>query len=483
MRTILRIGLLVTISMLLSVWMLSCREEAPPLPRAANAASSSPKVGQTSSDAHAEQPQKVPKGQPDSGSWWKARERKREEETKSREIDIETLTALGYLGGYQEAPDFIGVTEYDSDKAFNGANLYVSGHSPTALLIDMRGKLLHKWEHPAPEDYNVKDDRNFWRKVYLFPNGDLLAIFDPHGIIKLNAGSDLLWATPTSYNLHHDLDVTEDGKVYALGKRTRVIPDIHPSLKFVEDLVYVLGADGQKLDSFSIIEAFRETPFEQKMFKRLRSTAVRAYDGGKRALEDFHTNTLEIFDGSLVEISSLFARGNMIFCSPHHNNVWIIDGKRHKVIWNWFGPWNRIHEASIVPPGHLLLFHNGGYQNPDEATSEVLEYKPFTQELVWKYRGDPSRPETAFFSGTSSTALRLENGNTLFVVTESGRAVEVTREKDVVWEFYNPARAGRQLDLIAAIFQLERIPKEEASKWPWLSVRTERGQRRRSSSR
>ena len=63
----------------------------------------------------------------------------------------------------------------------------------------------------------------------------------------------------------------------------------------------------------------------------------------------------------------------------------------------------------------------------------MLEYDFPTREELWRYEGDPARPETTFFSGTSSTAERLTNGNTLIVATESGRAIEVTADGSGNW--------------------------------------------------
>jgi hypothetical protein len=35
-------------------------------------------------------------------------------------------------------------------------------------------------------------------------------------------------------------------------------------------------------------------------------------------------------------------------------------------------------------------------------------------------------------------AQRLPNGNTLITESDKGRAFEVTREGEIVWDFYNP---------------------------------------------
>jgi hypothetical protein len=310
----------------------------------------------------------------------------------------------------------------------------------------------------------VPPDRNFWRRVHLLENGELLAIFDPYGVIKLDRDSNLLWATEPGSHFHHDLDVADDGRIFVLGKRSRVIAPLHPGVKTVEDLVIILDPAGRELDRFSIYEAFIGSPFAEEVLPYLRATAEEAAAKGHSNFEDFHTNTLDVFDGSMAHLSPLFAKGNMLFCSPHSNNVFIIDGETRRVVWNWSGPWYRIHEPQLVPGGRFLLFHNNGYQETENA-SEVLEYDLLTRELMWSYGGVSQGPEDRFFSGTSSTVARLGNGNTLVVVTEAGRTFEVTPDHEVAWDYLNPRRAGDRGELIAAIFQHERIADERVEAW------------------
>ncbi len=63
-----------------------------------------------------------------------------------------------------------------------------------------------------------------------------------------------------------------------------------------------------------------------------------------------------------------------------------------------------------------------------------------------------------FFSELCGTCQRLPNGNTLITESTRGRAFEVTPDKEIVWEFFNPHRAGENDELIATLFELIRIP-------------------------
>jgi hypothetical protein len=58
--------------------------------------------------------------------------------------------ALPYLQGYVKAPERTNVTVYNRGLTEKGYNLYSSGHTGSAYLIDMKGHVLHEWT------YNIK---------------------------------------------------------------------------------------------------------------------------------------------------------------------------------------------------------------------------------------------------------------------------------------------------------------------------------------
>jgi hypothetical protein len=48
----------------------------------------------------------------------------------------------------------------------------------------------------------------------------------------------------------------------------------------------------------------------------------------------------------------------------------------------------------------------------------------------------------------------------LITDTESGWAIEVTPTGEIVWDFYNPHRAGDDGELIASLFELIRLEEK-----------------------
>jgi hypothetical protein len=89
--------------------------------------------------------------------------------------------------------------------------------------------------------------------------------------------------------------------------------------------------------------------------------------------------------------------------------------------------WRMQHDAEFLDNGHLLLYDNGG----SPRGVRILEYDPLTHAIPWLYAGEKTRRFKAYFRGASQ---RLSNGNTLIVDPDNRRLLEVTADKELVWE-------------------------------------------------
>ena len=81
-----------------------------------------------------------------------------------------------------------------------------------------------------------------------------------------------------------------------------------------------------------------------------------------------------------------------------------------------------------------------------------------------EFTGSKSEP---LYSRRSGRIEVLPNGNTLVVETEGGRALELTQDGEVVWEFRSPYRMGDGGDKIANLYSLKRVDARQTS---WLTT-------------
>jgi hypothetical protein len=387
------------------------------------------------------------------GRWRKLRPRrvdpKLSEEQRER---IAQLEAIGYLGGSVEASAQAGVTLHDRERAHQGFNFYTSGHAPEAVLMDMDGNVLHRWRHDFLDiwpDYPkgwLHTGAGFWRRAHLFENGDILAIFEGMGIIKLDKDSNLLWASPVT--AHHDLHVMPDGDVYVLTRRAHLVARIDPEKPILEDFISILDSGGTEKRRVSMLESLERSGFDD------------LWDPADARMGDlFHTNTLEVLDGRIAQDLPAFAAGNVLTSLLIPDLIAVVDLEQEKVVWAAKGSFKKQHDPKVLESGRLLLFDNRGRL----PHSRVIEFDPANPDtLVWEYSGSDDNP---FMSFNCGTAERLPNGNTLITESDGGRAFEVTPEKETVWEFYNPHRAGDDRELIATLFELVRLPPDFPTEW------------------
>jgi hypothetical protein len=363
----------------------------------------------------------------------------------------EALAALPYLQGYRPArPAAATVTVHRPEAVSPGLSLYTSGHASEAALIDSEGRIVHRWSYPLrrlrPELYTDPAARDqirrleYFRRARLLPTGELLAIFEGLGLVKLDAQSKLVWAYRGG--AHHDLDLAEDGTIYLLDREGKEIPRLGRVGGVLEDLVTVLSPAGEVVRRISVLEAFERSAWAPLLARMPNDPDI------------LHTNTLEILDGRLAGRDPAFRRGNLLISVRHLDTVAVLDPRSGEIVWALSEPWRKQHQPTVVGDGHLLVFDNLG---AGRNRSRVLELDPVSREIVWRYGGDRGND---FFSKTLGSCQRLPNGNTLITESENGRALEVTPEGELVWEFVSPHRAGERGELVAVLFEMERLPPD-----------------------
>lgn len=372
--------------------------------------------------------------------------------TAEQREEIKRLESIGYLSGSQTASGVGGVTIHDRARAGRGYNFYTSGHFPGAILMDMDGVVLHEWRcefldaFPDREDLVSEERTHHWRRAYLYPDGDVLAIFEGAGIIRLGKDSNVIWALDNG--AHHDLEVADDGRIFVLTREAHIVPRVNQRTPVLEDFVTILSDDGRELDRISVVQAFWDSDY---------SRALTALDM-KRIGDITHTNTLELLDDSLADRIPAFRGGNALLSFRKLDAIAVLDLEARKITWLMAGPWIGQHQPTVLPNDHILVFDNGG----ETDISRVIEFDPATQEEFWRYGGDH---DDGFYSKSCGSNALLPGGTILITESDAGRAFEVTRDGAIVWEYSNPARAGSRGELIATLFEMVRLPEDFPVGW------------------
>ena len=365
-----------------------------------------------------------------------------------RKPDVDELRALPYVGGTSTEPgDSAGVIRYDEERTCPGARLYTVPMLARAELIDEQGRILRRWQGPA-------GDR--WQRSELLDDGHLLVIGaegqgwrtadgsgrsngsdPPDGpipgstryIMRWDAQGRAIWTRRLP--AHHDIERLEDGRLLTLTCRDREISLDEGTVVVRDDYLTLLDQNGQILEARSILDAVLRAPDRFPL-----QPVAPVESNGMSRMDLLHANSVEwIRHQHLFARDPLYGPGHVLVCFRHQDRMAIFDWEENTVIWAWgqdflSGP----HDARVLENGNILVFDNGLVR----GRSRAVEIDPLTEEVVWEYR---ARPPKSFFTVGRGSAQRLPNGNTLLAESDRGRALEVTPDGQIVWEFLCPHRS------------------------------------------
>jgi len=355
----------------------------------------------------------------------------------------------------------------------------VSGIFSHSELVDMDGSVVQSWNLGG-------------LPVKMLPGGDLIGasgIFPgDYDFVKLSQQSwtgEERWAYQNfapvpggtfAARQHHDFqregnpvgywaprqDFVDDGSTLVLAHSFRSAPQIRDD-GLDDDVIYEVDHAGAlKGTVWQAADHVSEFGFDDAALADIRTR----WPGTR--LEWLHCNSASLvgpnhwFDEGHRE----FAPENIIISSRNANFVAIIERTSGEIVWRVgpdfaghpeekLGQFSGQHNPHLIPKGlpgagNMLVFDNGGvsgYGGPNDTDrysrgwSRVLEFNPVTMDVVWQY-GSASGPDN-FYSNVISNEQRLPNGNTVITIGVEGKVIEVTPDKDIVWQYDYVPGPGR----------------------------------------
>lgn len=366
-----------------------------------------------------------------------------DEATLEQVREIEALQALGYVEGDQPAGEFSGVTLNRVGRALDGFNLYTSEQAVRVFLMDMNGELLHMWEVP----HEGLKNKPRLRRVRLLEGGEILVLIENQQLVRLDRDSNVIWRY--MHPVHHDFDVSEDGTIYVLTRETAIYPSYNANKPIRNNFIVRLSPNGVERSRLSLMKAFEQ------------SICCRHFIRQGMEGDVFHSNTLEVLDGSNVGLDPAFKRGNILTSWRQLDAIGVIDISAGEVVWSMEDTFRRQHQPTLLENGNLLVFDNLDYRRGEDR-SRVVELNPIDGTIEWEFYSTKKFP---FFSHSGGSNIRLANGNTLITETRKGRVFEVDPAGEVVWIYLNPARVLSKKNIIARIYEMQQLDADTPMDW------------------
>jgi hypothetical protein len=359
-----------------------------------------------------------------------------------------------------------GVTLWDKGKALNGYTFLVSGHAQEATLVDMKGRTVHRWAMPFRKAWPihphlrhlVEPNYTAWRQAVLMPNGDVVVVYIGqgaapwgYGLARLDKDSNVIWTV--SDHFHHDVTIGEDGNIYSLVHRisNEKVPEI-PEIKqpYFRDYIVVVSPDGKVLKEIDLFDAmirrFKKTGEEQSLYSFVY----------RRNGDFLHTNTAKYIPKAFADKNPDVETGQILVSFRSMSMLAAVDPETDEVVWTLQGPWKSQHDPDMLPNGNLLIFDNNG-RRVVGGHSSVLEYDPVKEESVWLYTGQ----DHGFDSDIRGGQQKLSNGNILITESQGGRLLELTPEKELVWEWDSPYKSSPDKAYTAVVMGGFRFTEDE----------------------
>ena len=375
--------------------------------------------------------------------------------SEDEQEELEAMNSLPYQSSVEgpQAANPDGVVVYNKKAAAPGLNLYNSYYRAGAYLLDMEGRTIHAWR---PTGLNPR-----WHFVALCGDGDLLVCIEDRALVKLDWNSAVVWERPM--RAHHEIAVAGSGDIYTLTSEEEVVfVDLVP-LPIINDYIVLLDGGGTVKKKISVFDLLRReiAPIDilriyarildprDLVWKALRLKKDRRYQMDRGSpFDPFHDNTITPAER---DIAGVCRRGDILISASARDLIGVVDAAAGRMRWTWGSGKNGLegqHNPTFLANGNVLIFDNG----LKREFSRLIELDPLKKDVVWDYH---SLHPTPFFTSWGGAAERLPNGNTLVTESGDGRVFEITRDEQIVWEFYNPDRTdeGKR----ATIYKMTKI--------------------------
>ena len=381
------------------------------------------------------------------------------------------MSLAGTASAYEAFTGPMGLLQ-NKEGATHGYTLLAPQNSKSTYLIDMQGKVVNEWKSEYPCFY-----------AELLPNGNMLRHSRiPEAGPNFGGAAGLLeefdWSgkkvweykcyTPDKEVSHHTFEVMPNGNVLLLVWEYRSYDDAIAKGLDPNKKGRTLFKDGVKMGD--------------KMVQGIWPDVVREVEHGTgktvwewRVWDHVGTGPDQLDINAFCDLGNImrvlagpdWTHFNGVAYNPRTDQicvtsrnlaeVYVIDKKTGKITYRWGNPAN--YGAGKAPAGYsddgdqqlfgphapdwtaddTITILDNGNNRPSGNYTRGVEIDPKTDKVVWFWGpGAVGAPGGNFYSAYQCGAQKQANGNWMITTTNNGHVVEVTPDKNIVWEYLNP---------------------------------------------
>jgi hypothetical protein len=330
-----------------------------------------------------------------------------------------------------------GLVLWDKAKTIDGYVIFNASALKKTVLVDINGNLVRMWDGNGQEMLPPE-----------LANGELGHVLVKYGlkVQERDWDNNVVWEyNAKELKQHHDWQKLPNGNYLILGSinvpKDKIPTKFHgPGIEGEKEIKMVRPIYGDRITEINPEGEIVWDWFAHDHLDVSKACGYSSWYSGRKAA---------IYYGDWTHFNAIHYCTNpgyedkIVVSNRHHNEALLIDKKSGEIVWQWGEDLlGHQHDVQMIEPGHpghgnVLLFDNGYHSKVGISVSQVLEVDPKTSKVVWSFVGvNPTGGSLR--SLHISGCQRLPNGNTFITEGETGRLFEVTREKEIVWEYINP---------------------------------------------
>lgn len=348
----------------------------------------------------------------------------------------------------------------NTDQAYKSLNLVTrvaSGRELAVEIMDMDGQKLHEWnvdwfriwpdaEHLSEHSIPRGRPGTHIHGAVVMENGDLVFNFEHLGLVRLDRRGEVVWRLP--YQTHHSVHRHNDGNLWVCGQKEHTEPDAQFPNRlppFAEYTILEVTPEGRIVEEWSVAELLRENGLAGLLYLgslKNESTQVRG--------DSLHLNDVEPFPTTMKQ--DFFNQGDILVSLRNINTVFVFDRQSRKIKFICTGWFVRQHDPDFIDGNRFSVFDNNNIaprKHGQQSRIVIVSARDKTSEVFFE-----GNLKASFYTDSMGKHQWLPNGNMLITESKQGRAFEINRRGEVVWEYVNHVAPG----VVGIVEEVQRLP-------------------------
>ena len=325
-------------------------------------------------------------------------------------------------------------------------------------LVDLTNfEVLHTWNPDINNFNSLVEKKDEFEKLTINSNdsrarlvhpkltkdGGLLFHLSGSPLIKIDKCSNLIFQN-THDQFHHAIETDIDGNIFVSSyKYPQALPinkvgrDTKDNNGYLDDAIVKLSPSGEILFEKSVSQIFIDNGLGYLLF----STGTK----------DFEKDPIHLNDIQPVDFDGKFWKKGDVFLSLRNQSMIVLYRPfTNQIVWKWVGPFSQQHDVDILDDYRISIFNNNainviGDKNILAGENEVIIYNFQTNKYNFYLKDSLIKQNVR--TRTQGLSQILPNGDLFIEENNYARLLYFNSDGTLRWTFLNRSKNGKTYNL------------------------------------